>query len=49
MVELAVINAMTDEDTDSKEKQDTVENVCYEKIQSKLILTFNREVRPYIN
>ena len=47
MVELAAINAMTDEDTDSKEKQDTVENVCYEKIQSKLILTFNREIRPY--
>ena len=38
MVELAAINAMTDVDTvdgESKEKQDTVENVCYEKIQSK--------------
>ena len=46
-MELAAINAMTDVDTvdgESKEKQDTVENVCYEKIQSKL---FNREIRPY--
>ena len=47
VVELAAINAMTDVDGESKEKQDTVENVCYEKIQSKLILTFNREIRPY--
>ena len=37
VVELAAINAMTDEGRDSKEKQDTVENVCYEKIQSKSI------------
>ena len=43
-MELAAINAMTDVDGESKEKQDTVENVCYEKIQSKL---FNREIRPY--
>ena len=39
VVELAAINAMTDESRDSKEKQDTVENVCYEKIQSKSIST----------
>ena len=45
VVELAAINAMTDEGRDSKEKQDTVENVCYEKIQSKSIST---ELWPFM-
>ena len=45
VLELAAINAMTDEGRDSKEKQDTVENVCYEKIQSKSIST---EMWPFM-